>query len=317
MELNFENFSRSKSFNMVNMHNKHLLSLGLEPTIIKLNPLYINRKKEIFYIESIPEIFWHKECILNRDVIKFLDYMRKIKKSSNGISAQTILENYYTLKCQEIIPYKDEHELSGIDIKVWLNHNANIFLNRKCSYGITDAYNKDTLDLINTLLETKREIYESLYSLFKLSNDYEKTVKELLISMRHFHPSFFEESQCVEDSFMNLPEDNENKGYYKMLLKASEDILVQFIGLDKIESQLSQVITTSKPNIYEEFFNLIITGWSIIQLPRVLFDETSQTFRLINPNNYINLGKNREYEEEAKWILKRVPYDQRTKYLKS
>lgn len=66
MELNLENLPKTKTFNMVNMHNKQLLALGLEPSIIRLNPLYINLQRDIFYAEVIDKIYWHKEGKLDR-----------------------------------------------------------------------------------------------------------------------------------------------------------------------------------------------------------------------------------------------------------
>lgn len=318
MELNLENLSRTKSFNMVNMHDEQLLLMGLKPTVIKLNPLYINLQKEIFYVEATDKIYWHKECKLDNDIQDFFGLMRKSSQNKMKTEPETFLENYYLYKSHELTPYNDEHELSGYDIQNWLNHNANIFLEHKCSYEITDVYNKNTLDLINNLLETKKQVYDSLYKLFRQSNDYEKTVNDLLTIMGHFHPSFILEEYFEDDSFMHLPYvyDIENLGYQKMFLKAAQDILVRFIGFDKIESQLFQTITTSKPNIYEEFFNEIIMGWNIVQLKRVLFDSSSQEFYLANYNEFINLDINREREDEAKWILKNIPYDQRAKYLK-
>lgn len=101
-----------------------------------------------------------------------------------------------------------------------------------------------------------------------------------------------------------------------MFYKASFDMLVQFVGFDKIETQLSKTITTSKSNIYEEFFNLLVMEYNIVQLPRLIFDEENQQFRWIYPNEFINSGINRECEKEIKLIKKYIPYEERYKYLK-
>ncbi len=89
-----------------------------------------------------------------------------------------------------------------------------------------------------------------------------------------------------------------------------------FFGFDKIETQVKKTITTSKPNIYEEFFNLMIMDYEIVQLPKLVFDEDTQKFRWIYPNEFINTGINREFEEEIKLIKKYVPYNERYKYLR-
>lgn len=102
-----------------------------------------------------------------------------------------------------------------------------------------------------------------------------------------------------------------------MFAKASLDILVQFVGLDKIESQIPNTVTTTKPYIYEEFFNLLVMDCNIVQLPKLIFDEETQQLRWINPKDFINTGINREYENEIKLIKKYVPYNERYKYLRS
>lgn len=89
-----------------------------------------------------------------------------------------------------------------------------------------------------------------------------------------------------------------------------------FFGFDKIETQVKKTITTSKPNIYEEFFNLMIMDYEIVQLPKLVFDEDTQKFRWIYPNEFINTEINREFEEEIKLIKKYVPYNERYKYLR-
>lgn len=93
-------------------------------------------------------------------------------------------------------------------------------------------------------------------------------------------------------------------------------MLVQLIGLDKIETQLPNTITTSKSNIYEEFFNPLVMGYDIVQLPRLIFDAERQQLRWIYPDQFINTGINRECEEEIKLIKKYVSYEERYKYLK-
>ena len=89
-----------------------------------------------------------------------------------------------------------------------------------------------------------------------------------------------------------------------------------FFGFDKIETQVKKTITTSKPNIYEEFFNSLIMDYEIVQLPKLVFNEDTQKFRWIYPNEFINTGINREFEEEIKLIKKYVPYNERYKYLR-
>ena len=105
----------------------------------------------------------------------------------------------------------------------------------------------------------------------------------------------------------------ENSYWNQMFQSASFDLLVQFIGFDKIETQKKKTITTSKKNIYEEFFNLLLMDYDIVELPRLIFDADVQHFRWISPS-FINAGVNREYENDIRLIKKYVPYEERQKY---
>ena len=100
-----------------------------------------------------------------------------------------------------------------------------------------------------------------------------------------------------------------------MFKKASIDLLVQLIGLDKIETQQRKTITTTKSNIYEEFYNLILLGYDIIQLPKLICDKGE--FRWVNPNDFITTSTDRECEHELKLIKKNVPYDEWYRFLKN
>ena len=101
-----------------------------------------------------------------------------------------------------------------------------------------------------------------------------------------------------------------------MFSKIYQDLLIQFIGFDKIETQTRKTITTSRTNIYEEFFNLLIMDYEIKQIPKLIFDEENQHFRWINQNEFINAGINRECEKDIQLIKKYVPYKDRHLYFK-
>ncbi len=101
-----------------------------------------------------------------------------------------------------------------------------------------------------------------------------------------------------------------------MFAKATYDLLVHFVGFDKIETKQYRTITTTKPYIYEEFFNPLIMEYEVVQMPKVIFDEEKQQLRWIYPNRFINSGINRECEKEIELIKKYVPYEERWRYLR-
>ena len=94
-----------------------------------------------------------------------------------------------------------------------------------------------------------------------------------------------------------------------------QDFAVSSIGIDKIETQVNNTITTTKQNPYEFYFNYLIMGYNIVQIPKIVFDRQNQVFRMIDVNEYsIASHYDEKYKEEAKLIIKKVPYFERYKY---
>ena len=71
------------------------------------------------------------------------------------------------------------------------------------------------------------------------------------------------------------------------------------MGFDKISSILKKTIITSKSNPYEYFYEYIKNGFSIIQVPKLIYDRDKQDFKF-HQNKYINSGVNRIYENKIK-----------------
>lgn len=96
------------------------------------------------------------------------------------------------------------------------------------------------------------------------------------------------------------------------------DFLVQLIGLDKVENKWAKTITTSRLNINETFFNYKIMDWNIKQMPRFVINKEEGKIKLLDQSNFLrtnSIGNEREYEEEINLIKKKVPYNERHKYL--
>ena len=56
-------------------------------------------------------------------------------------------------------------------------------------------------------------------------------------------------------------------------------------------------------------------GYNIVKLPKVVFDKQKQMFRVIDVNEYSFASHyDEKYKEEAKNIMKKVPYSERHKY---
>lgn len=232
-----------------------------------------------------------------------------------NLTPQEYFELMISSKRQQLRPYENPDELNAYDIRNWLNYNANLFMDFKCSWKTTGVYNEKTMNHINNLKKTKLSIYNFFYEFSKQTKNWQKTIKELLIEFRVYN-EFVPKERTNINIFDNEAMFEERDYWDKMFVKASFDMLVQFIGFDKIETQLYKTITTTKPNIYEEFFNPLITGYEIVQLPKLIFDEEKQQLRWIYPNEFVNTGINRECENEIKLIKKYVPFEERHKYLR-
>lgn len=246
----------------------------------------------------------------------YMEFGKNFEYCRLNLTPQEYFNIMTSLKRQELRFYTNPDELNGHDLRHWLNYNANIFDNHTCSRETTGVYNQETMELINSLLETKLDIYNFFDSFSKKAKNWQDTVKKLLMEFKVYR-EFVPREIDNDNPFCGGGKFDERSHWDEMFYQSSFDMLVQFIGFDKIETQLSKTITTSKPNIYEEFFNPLVIGYNIVQLPKLIFDEEKQQFRWLSPNEFINSGINRECENEIKLIKKYVPCEKRHLYLRN
>ncbi len=125
----------------------------------------------------------------------------------------------------------------------------------------------------------------------------------------------------------------------KELLLFLKDICIQYLGYDSIEQFMPsgellkiplyyiyypedyctyfdkpRIITTTSKNIYERFYNYLLMGWKVQQLPKYTFNETTRSYE-INTNSFQS-EKDEIYEKEIQSIKKLVPLRERTKYFR-
>lgn len=107
--------------------------------------------------------------------------------------------------------------------------------------------------------------------------------------------------------------------YYRLGNRSFVDVLVMFIGFDKIERVVKNTITTSRLNINEVFFNYLIMEYNIKQIPKYVFDKEMNIFENMSINidefSYVNMSsKEKEYAKEIELIKKKVPLAERKTY---
>lgn len=275
----------------------------------------INKKfnlKNEFYEPTEREIY---QCYVEEYIRKWCIGHEYKEDYTFNLTPAEYFELMISSQKRNLKPYTNSNDLSGYDIRYWLNHNANIFLNHKCSWDTTGVYNEETKNYINSILQTKLDIYDFFYKFSRQAKNWQQAIKELLTAFNIYH-EFVKVERDPLNPFCDDSDYAERNYWDKMFYKSSFDMLVQFIGFDKIETQRYKTITTSKSNIYEVFFNLLIMEYNIVQLPRLVFDEETQHFRWIYPNKFTNCGINRECENEIKLIKKYIPYEERYKFFR-
>ena len=327
-------------FNMVNSDDPTLKKQGLEPLYLKVYPTYFNPEGHIVYGGLD-----HSACILTRDIFNCLSLMHNNSPSkkfnqeihfiirdnkaifnsdlalraynisndsskpknyatcvqSLGLECLSPEEEYHSIELtdaeyfkliigeyqRQARPFKDYHELSGDIVRWCLNYNSTFFRKQNIPMEAKGIYNEKTMDLINSFKEAKRDIYYFFQDFAATANDWERIVKDLLLKF-------------------GMQYDSDSYSLEMMYYEAASDMLVQFLGFDKIETMVSKTITTSKTNIYEAFFVPILMGWNIQQIPRLVFDVERQEFKWIKPDDIFIFGNNRVCQEEIQLIKKYV-----------
>lgn len=209
-------------------------------------------------------------------------------------------EMYYLRMIEELTRYKDNKKLQVKDVRKWLNC---LKTQECCSWENMfrdNIFSEEIMWTINNLLDTKRQIYSEFYKLVIQSEDLRHTIESLLKCMERF-PNIVEKPafRPFVDS-----RDNTNDEWEKAYIEASMDLLIQFVGLDKIETNVSRKITTSLPDANLRYKDLILDGYEILQIPHLHFDDKSQEFIFIDPVDFKNSSMDREVEEEIKLIKK-------------
>jgi len=270
----------------------------------------INNKYQVkpnYYKPTSEEIFfdYFKDKIGEENFYRCGSYIRI------NLTPKEYLEYRMSIEKEELKKITDSSKLTGEDIRIKLNYNANLFMQHKINWDKTGIYNDQCMDLINSFQETKRDIYESLYKLANKSNDMKQLVVNLLKTTSCYHEI---KEQTPEEYFEDPYYEMCEWGY--MYFLAHQDILVSLIGFDKIETTIPKTISTTKVNINETFFNYLIMDYNIVQLPKLVYNQEHNNFKWIKPNPYIQTSTEKEYEEEIKLIKKYIPYSERTQYFK-
>ena len=216
--------------------------------------------------------------------------------------------------------FKNNDILAG-HIRIYLD----IDCFRVCYYNAYEknVHSDDCRKILLMLLNSKIQVCDYFIDLFnKCSNLYETMknypkLKENDYSEKINKLNELKDKYNINVELMKKILIEDNKYGLNNIIKTSfmQDFAVQSIGFDKIESQLTKTITTTKLNPYEYYFNYILMDYNIVSLPRIDFNTNTQLFEEVIPNSYgITSHIEEEYIKELKLIRKSVPLNNRDKY---
>ena len=128
------------------------------------------------------------------------------------------------------------------------------------------------------------------------------------------HTKFDYENECVDLSYAsglnldyreNLTEDRHLK-----------DILIRACNWDAIESQRYRVITTSKFHIYEIFYDYFLHGYTIDQIPKLVYDLTEERYIEYKQNPFFLSDKEQRLKEELESICRNYSLEERSQFVR-
>src|SRR5574344_912006 len=286
-----------RTFNMVNYDEPKFKSLGLEPLYIRLTPLYITPTNKLFYSSGD-----HYECDLTMDILDLLQLLSSgVSKTSNTYT----ISDYIKMKYYEVMDYikfNDPNELSGNDVRKYINYNANIFCDGRLPLKTKGVYNIDTMNYINSIIDTKQELYKKILEIGLEQDD--KIIEKLL-----------------EIFNINISKTNllmKSSSYFFSLF---DDMMVQLFGFDAIKTvkdnkdMSTATIITSRHNINREYFNYLIMNANIRKVHKIIYDKDDKQFRILSNNELADEFHEDSLADEIRYIKTYIPYGDRSKYL--
>lgn len=300
------------------------IKMGVLPTPLTLIPAFIMPNNKIYYMTTD-----HFSANFFEELEKSLEILGE-KPIISLSKPEEPKEHLISLKNNLINDYQRflNNDISAGDVRNYLNMNClEIF---KYNPFLKNLYSLDCRKVLLMLLESKIQIYDYFLKLMENSNDIKRTLKT--------HPYFNHNISTYKDAYekskkmLETCDDLE----YKMVLNVvmntfhdlsknelmdlitnefMKDFAVSTIGFDKIETQVNNTITTTKMNPYEFYFNYLIMGYNVVQIPKVIFDNKKQSFIITDTNEYsLAAHYDKKYKEEADLIKRKVPYSERYKY---
>lgn len=285
---------KENRFSIVNSYWDEMVSSAVAIFSIFQNNILIDRSHRDEYINVLPMLLdelekyiGHKLNIINvEDKLVYFDESTKVKTN-------ILAQDYFFFKKKRILDmlniYKDSYNFTGCDVRELINWVPNVFpFGKKIDpfdyHGTRGLFNDSVLKIANGIRLSKLYIYNFFENLCRTSTNPMEALESLNKLLNR------------NDMFV--------------------DMLIMAMDFDKVETQLSRTISTSKTNVYESFFNYFIMGFNIMTLPKIVFRRDENMFDMVYPKDLFRTDREYELEEEVQLIKRKVPYEERYRFLK-
>ena len=292
-------------------------------TPLKLTPAFIMPDNSIYYMTTD-----HHSA----------NFLEQIEISLNIIGKSSKLSSMDNTKREKLVLLRnklldDYQRFLRNDVSVW---DVKSYLDMDALYGgihgydLKNIYSQDCSKVLLMLLNSKIQIYDYflklidecddvVWALKTYFNDYVSEIKFDKINTKIMKQLAETDKEKTKIMLKNLLDCTNKLSTNELLHFINPDFMQEFavlaIGVDKIETQLNKTITTTKLNPYEYYFNYLIMGYNIVQIPKIVFNKQKQVFEKVNIKEFSMISYyDEKYKEEAELILKKVPYSKRSKY---
>jgi len=303
-----------------NLTKKNITKFNVMPKYIRRAPAFIMPDGTIMCMttEHTSADFYEdiETCV---DIIK-KDIPKDLKKQRLEILRQKLINDYYRFKKNSAnILTSDVRSYLDVEIQPPFSYNS----------GLRNLFSEELQSVLISLISSKIYIYDYFLNLVLKTEDIVSSLKSYPTTIRkyHFDQMIVELEQMkkkllekfdisVIDSINNtLIEFSQDPINHVTDPFFMQDFIVLSAGIDKIETQIPNTITTTKLNPNEFYFNYLLMKYNIVELPAVYFDEREQKFIQKEKSDYSMVAlEDRKYAEEIQLIKKKVPYQERYRY---
>lgn len=319
MTLPYQEF-KEEIIQITNMTDKNIEIFGVLPTYISKTPAFIIPDGTIMHMTIA-----HTGADFYEDIETCVNL---IKSSNDKLELKQKLETLRKNLFDDCHRFKSNRaNITTGDVKNYFDVEVQGYF--PYNKGIRNLFSEAMQSTLVSVTKSKKHIYDYFIYVLNQSDNLIEALRTYPSTLKKIN--FQEIIQNLEDNKKELLKsfDIEIIEMFNRRLTAfaddplnhvtdphfMQDFVVLSAGVDKIETQVKNTITTTRLNPNEFYFNYKLMGYNIVEIPAVSFDEKSQLFIKREQSDYsIVANEDKKYAEEIELIKKKVPYRDRPKY---